>query len=113
MGGDHTGNKRLFALRGFSGVKNGFSFFHEAKAQLTGAMNEVAQATAAAVEKAVRLRRLEQRASWSGWKIVKVNEDRFALVMKDCDHERHPFAGTISIDEVETFIRCCENRSRW
>jgi len=94
-------------------MRGGFSFFTEAKAQVTGAMAEIAQATTAAVEKAVRLRRLEQRAAWSGWKIVKISEDQFALVMKDYEHERFPLSGSIGIDEVENFIRSCENNSRW
>jgi len=94
-------------------MNRAFSFFGDSTAQVKQAVTAAVQATGAVVEKNVRLHRLRQRASWSGWRILEVGTDQYAMVLKDFEGERYPIHGVLGINEVEQFVRCCENRLCW
>jgi len=91
-------------------MKGPFRFFEDSAGAVRGVVSEIKKNTEEAIEKALRLKKLEHRASWVGWKIIHIDKERFALVMKEFEHERYPLSGSIGIEEVQRFIQQLEGQ---
>ena len=61
-----------------------------------------------------KLKRLQCRAMWNGWRLLPLGEDAFAFVHMNNEGERHPNSGWFSLAEAERFIEMREREnSRW
>lgn len=90
-------------------MKGGLDFFGNSAKAVKGVVGEVVKAAGEAVDKAIEHRQWEQRASWVGWRIVRVGEGQFAAVMKNCEHERFPISGWVDFQTLKQFIIAREN----
>ena len=61
-----------------------------------------------------KLKRLQCRAMWNGWRLLNLGEDAFAFVHMDNESERHPHSGWFSQSEAERFVEMREReKTRW
>lgn len=90
-------------------MRASLDFFGQSAKAVKGVVGEVVKAAGEVVDKAIEIRQWEHRASWVGWKVVRVGEGQFAAVMKNCDHERFPSSGWIDFETLKKFIKAREN----
>ena len=58
-----------------------------------------------------RLKRLQCRAMWGGWRLVQVESAGYAFISLDNEGDRHPFSGFFSEKEAERFLEVRENKN--
>jgi hypothetical protein len=86
------------------------SILKQKSAAVHAAATQMLETTCQAVETAARLRRLKNRAAWSGWRIVDCGLNQFAMVKSDNEADRYPIRGTIDLATVERFIETRERK---